>query len=400
MSKRIWLVGVIASCGLLTASAWADSWMPPSIRAYQSQDGVWRLTVSPREITSPLAYFEDKVADRARAGGVAGSQQATASGKLERRQNGRWKVEWEKSLVNEVSPVAALVSNTGQVVTFDNWHSVGHGKDAIAIYHADGSLVRALALVDFLPDAYIRALPHSVSAMRWRGEPRISKDGLEVIVPIIVPDAGQEKSDDEGRAKHLEFHFALATAQLQPGVLDSKAWARALERARKVDQKVKDERAAFRHRFISPLAAPTNGEGREWHAYLAEAFFRIDADSDDTYPSTHVAPLSTDTKFDLLSGYFGDALIEETKADGAIMFASPSQDVLIQVLTKQAKRAKAGSLVNARIYVAVDEQHVDAARQALTHTGARFIQIDIDKPIPQRKARLALFLENDQQADE
>ena len=32
-------------------------------------------------------------------------------------------------LVNEVSPVTALVSDSGNTITFDNWHSVGYGDD-------------------------------------------------------------------------------------------------------------------------------------------------------------------------------------------------------------------------------------------------------------------------------
>lgn len=400
MTRLMWLMGMLAACVLVTATASADSWMPPTTRTYLSQDGTWRLTVSPREITSPLAYFEDKVADRQNAGGVAGSQQATASGKMEHLQGGRWNVTWDRPLVNEVSPVEALVSDAGQVATFDNWHSMGNGTDAIALYDADGSLVRALGLVDFLPEAYVRALPRSVSSMSWRGRPRFSKNGQALIVPIIVPGTDREVFGDEDKTPHVEFHFDLATGQLQRQVLDSPAWIIALASAHQVDLKQQQEQAASRQRFISPLAAPTSREVRDWYGYLVEAFFRIDPEWDNGYPSTHVVPLPTAEKFQLLSGYFGDALTDEIHGDGAIMFASPSQDVLVQVLTKQAERAKAGSLEGARIYVAVDGKHLDAARKTLAHTGASFIQIDIDRTIPQRKARLDRYLGNDQQPHE
>ncbi len=405
MTRSTWLKGVLAACVLVTSVASADSWMPAKIKTYVSRDGAWRLKVSPREITSPLAYFEDKVAERPKAGGVAGSQQATASARMEHRQGRRWNVAWDKPLVNEVSPVDALVSEAGLVATFDNWHSMGFGKDAIAIYDAQGFLVRTLALLDFLPKEYIRALPRSVSSMSWRGEPRISRDGRELIVPIVVPIADEDSADeddagDEDKTRYVDFHFDMASGQLQQQVLDSPEWTSALANARTVDLKQQQEQEVLRQRFIAPLSAPVNGGVRDWYGYLVEAFFRIDPQWDDGYPATTVVPLPTEEKFALLSGYVGDAMTDGMHDEGAIMFASPSQDVLVQVLTQQAKHVKAGSLSRARIYVAVDGQHVEAAREALAHTGASFIQIDIEQPIPQRKERLDRYLENNQQPRE
>jgi len=390
MIRWTWLAGVATLCAFGMGVVSADSWVPPQTRSYLSPDKAWRLTVFPREITSPLAYFEDKVADRPKAGGVPGSKQVTASALMEHLHGGRWQAVWKKPLVNEVSPVDALASNAGQAVTFDNWHSMGYGKDVIAIYDAAGSLVRALALEDFLPKEYIRPLPQSVSSMYWRGEPRISEDGRQLIVPIVIPDADQEGFPDEEKTAYVDARFDLASGH--PLTDDSPAWSEALASARNADQKLKEEQAAERQRFISPLAAPTTGKSPDWYSYLVDAFFRIDPEWDDGYPSTHVIPLPTDEKFDLLSGYVGVALTDDINEDGAIMFASPSQDVLVDVLMAQAKRAKAGSLPSARIYVAADDKHVDAARKALAHTGAKFIQIDIDQEIPQQKERLDRYL--------
>lgn len=42
----------------------------------------------------------------------------------------------------------------------------------------------------------------------------------------------------------------------------------------------------------------------------------------------------------------------------------------------------------------MDRKHLSAARKALAHTGAKFIQIDIDQQIPQRKERMDRYLKN------
>eukprot|EP01035_Chromulina_nebulosa_P009054 gene9054-12233_t len=77
-----------------------------------------------------------------------GDGKVIAQGWLERRDAaGHWSTVWRKPLVNDVSPVSALVANDGgHVVTFDNWHSMGFGDDAVVIYGPDGAVVRAMAL--------------------------------------------------------------------------------------------------------------------------------------------------------------------------------------------------------------------------------------------------------------
>jgi len=54
--------------------------MLPTTQAYLSPDRSWRLTVTPRTVTSQLAYFSDKVAGRRVAGAVAGNPQKHARG--------------------------------------------------------------------------------------------------------------------------------------------------------------------------------------------------------------------------------------------------------------------------------------------------------------------------------
>lgn len=382
------LLGMLFSL-LLATSAFADSWLPPSVRSYSSANGEWKLTIYPRGLTSQLDYFKDKVDGTPNAGGVPGDTQASPIGHMQRKQGGRWQTAWKAPLANDVSPVEAVVSNHGTSVTFDNWHSVGWGDDAVVFYATDGTQIRKFGLAAFLPKHYINAVPRSVSSIHWRGKPRIDEPERQLVIPVVVPstDGTAAYTDKE---RFVDIRFLLADGSLVP--LAGKAWTEANDAAVKENARREVLEAEQRQRFIAPLAAPRNGDTRAWHAYLAEAYFRVDPDWDNGYPATKVAPLPGDPKFKLLTGYVGDALSEDRQGERGIMIASPSQDVLVKALQEQAKRAKPGSLAKARVYVAADNAHMPAVRTALAPTGAQVIQLDIDATIPQRKERLEQYL--------
>lgn len=165
----------------------ADSWMPPTTTVTTSADGQWRMTVVPRGISSQLDYFQDKVKDKPNAGAPAREKRTSASARMEHRVKGKWNMVWEASLVNEVSPVDVLVAPGGAAASLDNWHSMGYGDDVVVIYNATGHPVRAFGLKEFLPEEFIQALPRSVSSMDWRGEAKLTADGRELIVPVVIP---------------------------------------------------------------------------------------------------------------------------------------------------------------------------------------------------------------------
>lgn len=391
--KKVLLITVALLMAFLAVPVMADSWLPPEISSYSSTDGTWKLTVYPRELTSQLAYFRDKVDDKPSAGGVSGDSQRSAMGHMERLQGGRWQTVWKRPLANDVAPINAVVSDSGVSVTFDNWHSVGWGDDAMVIYAADGEPVRKIGLSDFLPKHYIDALPHSVSSIHWRSEPRIDEKNQYVVVPVVVPTAEAQDAHADN-VRHVDVHFRLSDGSLVPQT--GKAWEDAVASASKADVRRRELMEEQRKLFVSPLAAPLDGDVRDWHAYLMDAYFRLDPDWEDGYPVTKVVPLPSDKNFKLLSGYLGEALSDDMNAEDAVMVASPSQEVLLQVLQKQAKRVKPGFLAKARVYVAADGAHMPAIRAALARTGARVIQLDIRSTIPQRKERLETYLRNEE----
>ena len=220
------LPATLILAAFLTAPATADTWFPPKTEEYLSADRSWRLTVIPRDIVGALAYFQDKVDGREPAGAVPGDPQQKARGVMEHWKNGRWHVVWDKRLLNDVSPVDALVSSSGQAVTFDNWHSVGYGCDAIVIYDAQGKVVRALGLDDFLPEQYLRALPRTVSSVHWGGEHSITADDKRVMLRVVVPSPLFRR---DAEPQYLEVPVELASGRvIAPS---GAAWVAALARA-------------------------------------------------------------------------------------------------------------------------------------------------------------------------
>lgn len=248
----------------------ADSWMPPQPQTYLSPNGQVRLRVIPRSITSPLDYFKDKTKNREPAGQKHDRKQKTARGVLERvAADGKWQRIWDHPLVNDVSPVGAVVANDGRIVTFDNWHSMGYGPDAVVVYDGGGQKIRALSLADILPHDYVTALPHTISSIWWHGRPRVSEDGQNLILPVVIPEDEPDLSRD---GNHAEIAIRLTDgAVIEP---QSAAWADALAQARKVAAHKRAQDEEIRKFFTEPLRGPHPPTEPGWHQYLREAFYR------------------------------------------------------------------------------------------------------------------------------
>lgn len=373
---------------VFAATSHADSWMPPTPKTYVSADGAWRFTVTPRAISSPLAFFQDKVAHHPSAGAIPGNLQKSAQGFMEHRQAGEWQAVWNRPLLNEVGPVSAIVSPTGRVATFDNWHGMGHGKDAVVIYGGDGAPVRAMALADFLPAVWVDSLPRSVSSIWWGNGHHFSADGSRLVLRVVVPSEDKAAADADAH-EYIELAFDLATGRaIAP---DAQAWARALAAADAVDASQRAAHAAWEAAFVAPLVAPRGAVDQDWHGYLIEAFFRLDPDWRDDWPATKVLRLPQRDDYQASVGFLRDALHDESSQEGALMIASPSQENLVKVLNQLTPSVPAGWLKGARVYVVADGAHTTAVAKALAKTGATYIQLDPDRPIPQRKARLERY---------
>lgn len=377
MKIRVLLTALAAAaaCG----PAHADSWVPATVQTYTSSDQSTRLVVIPRDIESPLAYFRDKTQGREPAGQARGEQAKTARAVVERRVSGKWTRVWAAPLVNDVSPVRALVSNDARhVVTFDNWHSMGLGDDTIAIYGADGRLARKLALNQVLPDFYVKALPRSVSSLHWSGTHRLTPDGQRVLVAVVVP------NDD-----HLLTHEPLTVdvaIDLDTGTVthpEEKAWNDALAIARKVADRRDQAEARRAAAFAAPLNCPATSDSADWYDYLTEAFFRVDPDWKETYPEVAVLGASEESPTATLARAF------EGEGPRVVMLASVlAPDVLPAAARDFAGSLSPSALKDVRVYVAAPIALANPIRTNLAAHGATVIVIYPGSAIPQRPERL------------
>jgi len=359
----------------------ADQWVPPKIETYLSSDGASRLTVIPRGIESPLAYFQDKLDGREKAGQRKGDNDRPR-GRLERNDQGVWRLVWEQPLVNDVSPVSALVADGGgYVVTFDNWHSAGFGDDVVVIYDKNGRVLKSLSLTDILPEEYVKALPRTVSSLWWAGEHRIV--GTELVLSVVVP------SEDAflGDRTYVEMHVDLTTGQPIPP--HGPVWDNALASARRENIKTAQWEEKRRKEMMIPLVAPTSREATGWDNYLQEAFWRTAKDWSSTTPLTFVLP-SVDLPAAHASAVkeIRGILNEGFDSGYVVMFGSPFAADLAATLEREAMKIGRGKLKDSRIYIAIGTEFWPQISAAFARSGAKLIRIDPKTPIPQNPERL------------
>ncbi len=360
--------------------ACADSWAPPTKITYKSACGNARLTVTPRDLENQLRYFEDKEASIEPAGQKkAGATRAQA--RLELLVGKRWQVVWDREIVNDVAPVLAIVRDDGEyAVTFDNWHTVGYGPDVVAIYAKDGALLHKRALSDIIPENYIKALQHSVSSINWRDEPRFSPDGQRVIIPVSIP------SDDYlSDPPTVELAIDLTEGTTSP--IDPKKWEQALATGRDVLAKLDALQAELDAAFLAPLLGPKiNGE-QQWHEYLREAVARLIERADEIALTTKVlrSPSAKDYAV-------SETWLREAFTDGFadhVALASISESNLAAILQKTIPKLPKRSYSKLTVYVAISDQHWPSIVAAIQPTGAKLVQLNPEKPIPQRSERIS-----------
>lgn len=370
---------------ILAGKVLADTWLPPTVKEYYSAERDVRFTVVPRGLSSPLAYFEDLVDGRENAG-QAENGETIARGVLEERTGAdSWDKVWAGPLVNDVSPVSAMVAPSGRyVVTFDNWHSIGRGQHVVVIYDRQGRLIRSLELSDIIPPEWIRGLSHSVSSTAWAGEHRFS--GEHLILEVILPSV----DGPLGEPAFVDISLNLETGAVSP--VDQNAWASALGKVEAVNRAMDVAEAERDRRFREPLRAPAEPTERSMHGFLVEAFFRVSPDWDDGYPATKVLRYPQADNYAASEGWIREAF-QDPYSGRTIMIAGLSEPALVAFLVRIGPDVPPGSLKDVTVYLAVSAEAWPAVRTALADTGATLVHLDTASEIPQRQERLDRYNE-------
>ncbi|MDD5774098.1 MAG: hypothetical protein PHX78_11600 [bacterium] len=88
---------------------------------------------------------------------------------LYKTTNGKRETVWSRNLINDTAPAGALISDSGYVITLNEWSNIG--KLPIVIYSPDkGNLIKAHNLESLgLDDDYMH-IQQSVSSYWWNGD--------------------------------------------------------------------------------------------------------------------------------------------------------------------------------------------------------------------------------------
>ena len=137
----------------------ADDWPAPAVQNVFSDNGRYFVRIVPGRSVGDTVGF-------------AGSQKGPyARGEFYARQPSRsYQLVADVALQNPVSPVDALVTNNGYLVTFDNWHNVGYGT-VVAIYAPGGRFVRGFTAEQLYSRDRLAKIPRSTSSRWWRCSP-------------------------------------------------------------------------------------------------------------------------------------------------------------------------------------------------------------------------------------
>jgi len=142
----------------LTALPFAqgDDWPSPVTREVFSQSRAYFVRVIPGKSLGDTFGFS----------GAAKGPFATAEFyHLEKDRS--YRLAATSALLNPVAPAEYFVTDTGSLITLDNWHNLGYGK-VVAFYTAQGKPIRAYELSDLFTNSEIEGFGHSVSSIQWR----------------------------------------------------------------------------------------------------------------------------------------------------------------------------------------------------------------------------------------
>jgi hypothetical protein len=136
-----------------------DDWPGPQVQTVFSEDGSRFVRVTPGKSLGDTVGF---------AGAERG---APANARFYEIQADRsYELKAEVALLNPVAPVDLLLSESGYLITFDNWHNAGYGK-VVAIYDSAGEPIASWELEQLYGPGKVERIRASASSRWWRCSP-------------------------------------------------------------------------------------------------------------------------------------------------------------------------------------------------------------------------------------
>jgi len=157
-SRGIIFLALVVFLGMPTALS-ADEWAGPVVKEIFSKNREHFVRITPGESLGETVGF---------SGAKIGKHGHAEFFRVQPDRGYRWDREIE--LQNPIAPVDFFVSNTGDLVTLDNWHNLGYGV-VLALYHSDGKLVKSYRLADLFEKKELESFPVSISSIWWHKGP-------------------------------------------------------------------------------------------------------------------------------------------------------------------------------------------------------------------------------------
>lgn len=181
---------------LVSMIAKADTWDIPRVKTYYSNNKKFKLIITPRQ-TSDKYYLWDyyksnnhpqtkKILRKKEKFMRSISAQDTilipCKGELYRIEGTDTILIWERTLLNDVCPVYAIVANDGSsIATFDNWYSIGYGVNVFVVYDEKGNAKKTYKLDEISPFP-LNDYSMSISSLYWRKDVRyIDNEKIEIV---------------------------------------------------------------------------------------------------------------------------------------------------------------------------------------------------------------------------
>jgi hypothetical protein len=175
------IFSLVALCVGLSTYLLADEWVTPEIREVFSPDRQHFVRITPGESWGETWGFK----------GAKIGTHAQAAFFREQPDKG-YRLERTIYMPNPVAPVEVFVSNSGDLVTLDNWHNEGYGA-VLVLYHGDGKVVKAYRLSDLFSKKEIDSFPMSVSSIWWhKGPTYIRQDQKDFYMGYREPPSHSE----------------------------------------------------------------------------------------------------------------------------------------------------------------------------------------------------------------
>jgi hypothetical protein len=180
---------------ILAAVAYADDWPAAQIQNVFSANGKHFVRIVPGQNWGDTVGFS----------GSPKGRNAKAEFYVQQRDRS-FKPTAEVALQNPIAPVEAIVTDTGYLVTFDNWHNFGYGK-VVAIYRPNGRLLRSFSLEEIYSADQLKRIPHSISSRGWRCSPHGFSDPKEQTTVYVFEHLGGT----------FQFNIQIGSVRYNPG---------------------------------------------------------------------------------------------------------------------------------------------------------------------------------------